>query len=62
MGLVFNPEALELWVMKKVFLIYEWLNFRGFPRPDVKIRDMMKVLGFAASDSLFEIIENTKEP
>jgi len=48
--------------MTKVFLIYEWLKLRGFPRPDVKIRDMMKVLGFGASDSLFEIIENTKEP
>ncbi|KAJ6363319.1 hypothetical protein OIU78_003486 [Salix suchowensis] len=36
LGLVFNPEALELFVMKKVFVVYSWLQQQNVPKPRLK--------------------------
>ncbi|CAI5972317.1 unnamed protein product [Closterium sp. NIES-65] len=61
MGLVFNPEAVELWTMNKAFIIHAWLVARGDPRPDVRVKDMAKCLGFSLSDSLFSLLNNSPQ-
>nr|GMC65130.1 protein CHLORORESPIRATORY REDUCTION 6, chloroplastic [Ipomoea batatas] len=58
LGVVFNPEALELFVMKKVFVVYSWLKQHyGTPFPRLKTKDMARMLGFAIGDELFDLID-----
>ncbi|KAL2929867.1 Protein CHLORORESPIRATORY REDUCTION 6 chloroplastic [Bienertia sinuspersici] len=59
-GVVFNPEALELFVMKKVFIVYPWLKQQqGFstPKARLKTNDMARMLGFGIGDDLFDLID-----
>ena len=62
LGVVFNPEALELWSMKKYFTVYEWLRSKEFTRPDVKVKEMMTLLGFKIADVAYQIMENDPLP
>ncbi|KFK37544.1 hypothetical protein AALP_AA4G270700 [Arabis alpina] len=57
MGVVFNPEALELFVMNKVFVVYPWLKRHGVPKPRLKTSDMARMLGFGIGDQLFDLID-----
>nr|XP_043628720.1 protein CHLORORESPIRATORY REDUCTION 6, chloroplastic [Erigeron canadensis] len=58
MGVVFNPEALELFIMKKVFITYSWLKENDIPKPRLKVKDMARMLGFGIGDELFDMIDN----
>lgn len=62
MGVVFNPEALELFIMKKVFIVYEWLKEHECPMPRLKTKDMARMLGFGIGDELFDLIDKTPTP
>ncbi|KAB5551863.1 hypothetical protein DKX38_009174 [Salix brachista] len=57
LGLVFNPEALELFVMKKVFVVYSWLQQQNVPKPRLKTSDMARMLGFGIGNELFDLID-----
>ncbi|CAN7063680.1 hypothetical protein BRARA_D02856 [Brassica rapa] len=57
MGVVFNPEALELFVMSKVFVVYPWLKRHAVPKPRLKTSDMARMLGFGIGDQLFDLID-----
>ncbi|KAF8089708.1 hypothetical protein N665_0498s0010 [Sinapis alba] len=57
MGVVFNPEALELFVMTKVFVVYPWLKRHRVPKPRLKTTDMARMLGFGIGDQLFDLID-----
>ncbi|XP_060171105.1 protein CHLORORESPIRATORY REDUCTION 6, chloroplastic [Lycium barbarum] len=57
MGVVFNPEALELFVMNKVFVVYSWLKQNEIPMPRLKTKDMARMLGFGIGDELFDLID-----
>lgn len=57
MGVVFNPEALELFVMKKVFIVYSWLKHHNIPNPKIKTNDMARMLGFGIGDELYDLVE-----
>ncbi|KAF5194055.1 Chlororespiratory reduction 6 protein [Thalictrum thalictroides] len=59
MGVVFNPEALELFVMKKVFIVYSWLKEHKIPKPRLKTSDMARMLGFGIGDELYDLIDTT---
>uniref|UniRef100_A0A0F7CZ64 Chlororespiratory reduction 6 n=1 Tax=California macrophylla TaxID=337344 RepID=A0A0F7CZ64_9ROSI len=58
LGVVFNPEALELFVMKKVFIVYSWLKEHNIPKPRLKTCDMARMLGFGIGDELFDLVDN----
>lgn len=58
MGVVFNPEALELFVMKKVFIVYSWLKHHNIPKPESKANDMARMLGFGIGYELYDLVEN----
>lgn len=52
-GIQFNPEALELFVMRKVFVLYDWLKQQqvsGFGR----IISFSQMLGYEVDESFFE--------
>ncbi|GMP60326.1 hypothetical protein CsSME_00023234 [Camellia sinensis var. sinensis] len=57
MGIVFNPEALELFIMKKVFIVYSWFKQHNIPKPRLKASDMARMLGFGIGDDLFNLID-----
>ncbi|GAA0167217.1 hypothetical protein LIER_22198 [Lithospermum erythrorhizon] len=57
MGVVFNPEALELFVMKKVFIVYSWLKKHDIVIARNKTKDMARMLGFGIGDELFDLID-----
>ncbi|XP_010506840.1 PREDICTED: protein CHLORORESPIRATORY REDUCTION 6, chloroplastic [Camelina sativa] len=61
MGVVFNPEALELFVMNKVFVVYPWLKRHGVPKPRLKTTDMARMLGFGIGDQLFDLIDQDQD-
>lgn len=56
-GIIFNPEALELFVVSKVFVTYSWLKEHGIPRPRLKAKDMARMLGFGIGDDLFDLVD-----
>lgn len=58
MGVVFNPEALELFVMNKVFIVYSWLKHHNIPKPESKANDMARMLGFGIGYELYDLVEN----
>ncbi|KAI5674448.1 hypothetical protein M9H77_14812 [Catharanthus roseus] len=59
MGVVFNPEALELFVMNKVFIVYSWLKQHDeSSMPRLKTKDMATMLGFGIGDELFDLIDD----
>uniref|UniRef100_A0A5B7C988 Chlororespiratory reduction 6 n=1 Tax=Davidia involucrata TaxID=16924 RepID=A0A5B7C988_DAVIN len=60
MGVVFNPEALELFIMKKVFIVYSWLKQHNIPKPRLKTKDMARMLGFGIGDELFNLIDENE--
>lgn len=62
MGLVFNPEALELFSMRKYFEVYEWFRAQGLPGPENKVRDMMRLLGFTIDQAVYDIVEQAPPP
>jgi hypothetical protein len=62
LGLVFNPEALELFGMNKLFLLHTWLNAHKVPKPAVRINDMMRILGFGISEQLYSLLEESPHP
>ncbi|KAH7441633.1 hypothetical protein KP509_03G046600 [Ceratopteris richardii] len=57
-GLVFNPEGLELFVMSKLFTIYPWLQKLKVTKPDAKVNDMLRVLGYSIDAGLFKLLES----
>ncbi|CAL1358997.1 unnamed protein product [Linum trigynum] len=57
MGVVFNPEALELFVMKKVFVVYSWLKEQNVSKARLKTGDMARMLGFGIGNELFDLID-----
>ncbi|XP_051150198.1 protein CHLORORESPIRATORY REDUCTION 6, chloroplastic [Andrographis paniculata] len=58
MGVVFNPEALELFVVRKVMIVYSWLKEHGVAKPRLKAKDMARMLGFGIGDELFDLVDN----
>lgn len=61
-GLVYNPEALELFAMDKLFVILEWLKARNVAKPDVKLNNMLRMLGFSISSQLYDLVEKYPHP
>lgn len=59
MGVVFNPEALELFIMKKVMIVYNWLKQHEVPKPRLKASDMARMLGFGIGDELFDLLDQS---
>lgn len=55
-GIQYNPEALELFVMQKVFVLTEWLRQQGVSGR-TKVKFMTQLLGYELDDAFFELIE-----
>jgi hypothetical protein len=55
-GIQYNPEALEIWVMNKVFLTTHYLQQRG-STDYAPVNFMAKTLGYELDRELFNLLE-----
>jgi hypothetical protein len=54
-GIEFNPEAIQIFVMQKVFIIHDWLNQRGVTNT-AKLRQMSQALGYEIDAEFFNLL------
>ena len=54
-GIRYNPEALEIFVMGKVFTIAQWLKDNHIDGIE-KLKLMVRTLGYELDDELFELL------
>jgi len=54
-GIQFNPEALEIFVMSKVFVLSRWLKGQGIEGPS-RLKSMTQLLGYEIDDAFFELL------
>ena len=54
-GIRYNPEALEIFVMGKVFMIDRWLKEKGVDGRS-RLKFMTQMLGYELDDALFSLI------
>ncbi len=55
-GIQYNPEALEIWVMQRVFILTDWLRSRQITDRS-RLKFMTQMLGYELDDGLFELLE-----
>jgi hypothetical protein len=54
-GIIFNPEALEIFVMNKIFVLSDWLKEQGIPERS-RLKSMAQLFGYELDDAFFEMI------
>lgn len=54
-GIIFNPEALELFVMNKIFVLSDWLQQQNIPERS-RLKSMAQLFGYELDDEFFEMI------
>lgn len=56
-GIQYNPEALEIFVMQKLFVLMNWMQQQGIESKS-RLKAMAQMLGYEFEDVLFELIGN----
>jgi len=56
-GIQYNPEALEIFLMHKIFVLTGWLREQGIPSRS-RLQSMSQMLGYDLDEAFFEAIEN----
>lgn len=54
-GIQYNPEALEIFLMQKIFILNDWLQQQGIPSSS-RLKSMGQILGYDLDDSMFELL------
>jgi hypothetical protein len=54
-GVQYNPEALEIFLMNKIFVLTDWLNQQGIAGKS-KLIAMSQMLGYDLDDAFFDVI------
>ncbi|SRR5579883_917332 len=57
-GIQYNPEALEIFLMHKLFILTDWLSNQGLPSKS-RLKSMAQLLGYELDDALFEMFSNS---
>ena len=55
-GIQYNPEALEIFVMQKIFVLTNWLNAQGIPSQS-RAQSMAQLLGYELDSAFFDLIQ-----
>ncbi|MGF1480208.1 MAG: CRR6 family NdhI maturation factor [Cyanophyceae cyanobacterium] len=55
-GIQYNPEALEIFVMQKVFILSQWLQQQSIPSQS-RLKSMTQTLGYDLDDFFFNLIQ-----
>ena len=54
-GIMFNPEALEIFVMNKIFVLSDWLEEQKIPKRS-RLKSMAQLFGYELDDTFFDMI------
>ncbi|MFW6358039.1 MAG: CRR6 family NdhI maturation factor [Chroococcales cyanobacterium] len=54
-GIQYNPEALEIFVMNKVFVLKDWLQEHNLPYQS-RLKSMTQIFGYELDEAFFEMI------
>ena len=54
-GIMYNPEALEIFVMNKIFVLSDWLQQQGIPERS-RLKSMAQLFGYELNDAFFDMI------
>ncbi len=54
-GIIYNPEALEIFMMHKIFVLFTWLKQQGIPA-NFRLKSMAQLLGYEIDDSWFSTL------
>ncbi len=54
-GIIFNPEALEIFVMNKTFVLCDWLREQDIPSRS-RLKSMAQLFGYELDDAFLEMI------
>ncbi len=55
-GIQYNPEALEIFVMNKLFILSDWLQKQGI-YSQFRLKSMAQLFGYDIDDSFFAMIK-----
>lgn len=55
-GIQYNPEALEIFVMQKVFVLTDWMQETGIPSQS-RLKSMTQMLGYELDDAFFQLLD-----
>jgi hypothetical protein len=55
-GILFNPQALDLFLMQKIFVLHHWLKQQDVARPNT-LKQMAELFGYELEDSLFALLD-----
>ncbi|MCM0589751.1 MAG: CRR6 family NdhI maturation factor [Gloeotrichia echinulata IR180] len=53
-GIQYNPEALEIYLMHKIFILSDWLKQQSIPSAS-RLKSMAQMLGYELEDAFFEL-------
>ena len=53
-GIQYNPEALEIFLMQKLFILTDWMQQQNIPSRS-RLKSMAQLLGYDLDDALFEL-------
>ncbi|MBE9191477.1 CRR6 family NdhI maturation factor [Gloeocapsopsis crepidinum LEGE 06123] len=53
-GIQFNPEALEIFLMHKIFILHDWMQQQGIPSQS-RLKSMGQMFGYDLEDTFFEM-------
>jgi len=56
-GIQYNPEALEIFVMQKVFVLATWMNQQGLEGTS-RLKSMTQMLGYELDDGFFALLKH----
>lgn len=54
-GIIYNPEALEIFVMHKLFILSSWLKQQNIPA-NFRLQSLAQLLGYEIDESFFEAL------
>lgn len=54
-GIQYNPEALEIFVMQKIFVLSDWLKSQGIEGKS-RLKSMTQLLGYELDDAFFDLV------
>lgn len=55
-GIQYNPEALEIFLMHKIFILSDWLHKQDIVSPS-RLSSLAQILGYELDDAFFQMIE-----
>lgn len=54
-GIQFNPQALDIFVMQKIFVIFRWLENQNV-EGESKLKQMAEMFGYELDSTLFDLL------